>query len=157
MRASRRSFIFASAVSFAFKPISVWAQPSAAIHVTKGQGCGCCGEWTGILRSEGFEVAENELPPAELVQLKLAKGVPQELYSCHTAEIDGYVIEGHVPPGDVRRLIAERPDAVGLSVPGMPFGSPGMGPESDREAYDVLLIRKDGSNEVFSSYTAGRG
>ena len=77
------------------------------------------------------------------------------MVSCHTALIDGYVIEGHVPAADIRRLLEERPDAVGLAVPGMPDGSPGMGPEDDREAYDVFLIRKDGSTEVFSSYAEG--
>jgi hypothetical protein len=72
--------------------------------------------------------------------------------SCHTAFIDGYIIEGHVPAADIRRLLEDRPDAIGLAVPGMPFGSPGMGPEEDREAYDVFLITADGSTEVFSSY-----
>lgn len=76
------------------------------------------------------------------------------MISCHTGEIDGYMIEGHVPPADIRRLLAERPDAVGLAVPGMPFGSPGMGPEDQREAYDVFLIRRDRTTEVFSSYEA---
>ena len=90
-----------------------------------------------------------------LVRFKLDNGVPQRMVSCHTALIDGYVIEGHVPAADIRRLLEERPDAVGLAVPGMPYGSPGMGPEDDREAYDVFLIRKDGSTEVFSSYAEG--
>ena len=74
--------------------------------------------------------------------------------SCHTGRIDGYMIEGHVPVADIRRLLDERPDAVGIAVPGMPYGSPGMGPESERDAYDVFLIRRDGSTEVFSSYAA---
>ena len=73
--------------------------------------------------------------------------------SCHTAFVDGYVIEGHVPAADIRRLLSERPDAVGLVVPGMPYGSPGMGPEDNREAYDVFLINDDGSTEVFTSYS----
>ena len=76
------------------------------------------------------------------------------MISCHTGEIEGYMIEGHVPVADIRRLLAERPDAVGLAVPGMPYGSPGMGPEDQREAYDVFLIRRDGSSEVFTSYSA---
>ena len=74
--------------------------------------------------------------------------------SCHTADVEGYVIEGHVPVADIRRLLDERPDAIGLAVPGMPYGSPGMGPESHREAYDVFLIRRDGTTEVFTSYAA---
>lgn len=76
------------------------------------------------------------------------------MVSCHTAHLDGYVIEGHVPPADIPRLMVERPDAIGLSVPGMPYGSPGMWPEDAREAYAVYLIRKDGSTEVFTSYEA---
>ena len=89
------------------------------------------------------------------VEFKLDNGVPQRMVSCHTALIEGYVIEGHVPAADIRRLLEERPDAVGLAVPGMPYGSPGMGPEENREAYDVFLIREDGSTEVFSSYAEG--
>ena len=74
--------------------------------------------------------------------------------SCHTGRIAGYVIEGHVPAADIRRLLVERPDAIGLSVPGMPIGSPGMGPEDQREAYDVILIGRDGAANVFASYPA---
>ena len=85
---------------------------------------------------------------------KTASGIPPEMVSCHTAHVEGYVIEGHVPPAEIRRLLADRPDAIGLSVPGMPYGSPGMGPESEREAYAVHLIRKDGTTEVFASYDA---
>jgi hypothetical protein len=88
------------------------------------------------------------------MQHKMQAGIPQEMISCHTAEVNGYFIEGHVPPADIRRLLSERPDAVGLAVPGMPYGSPGMGPEASREAYDVFLILRDGSTEVFSSYEA---
>ena len=89
-----------------------------------------------------------------LVRYKMDNGIPQNMMSCHTAEIEGYMIEGHVPVADIRRLIAERPDAVGLAVPDMPFGSPGMGPEDRREAYDVFLILRDGTTEVFTSYAA---
>ena len=81
-------------------------------------------------------------------------GVPVELSSCHTGSVDGYFIEGHVPAADIRKLLQERPEARGITVPGMPYGSPGMGPESKREAYDVLLIRKDGTSEVFTHYPA---
>ena len=74
--------------------------------------------------------------------------------SCHTARIGGYMLEGHVPVADIRRLLEDRPDAIGLAVPGMPYGSPGMGPESEREAYDVVLIRKNGTSEVFAHHPA---
>ena len=89
-----------------------------------------------------------------LMTYKAEVGVPQRMISCHTGMIEGYVLEGHVPAADIRRLLEERPDAIGLAVPGMPYGSPGMGPESQREAYDVLLIGRDGSTEVFTRYLA---
>ncbi|MDX5411730.1 MAG: DUF411 domain-containing protein, partial [Rhodobacterales bacterium] len=89
-----------------------------------------------------------------LMRYKMDNGIPQEMVSCHTARIENYMIEGHVPVADIRRLLEESPDAVGLAVPGMPYGSPGMGPEEEREAYEVFLIRRDGSTEIFSRYTA---
>jgi len=107
-----------------------------------------------ILKKEGFAVTDEELHPAALVKLKISKGVPQKLFSCHTAMVDGYVVEGHEPPADIRRLISTKPDATGLAVPEMPYGSPGMGPETEREAYDVFLFSKSGVSEVFSRYNA---
>jgi len=89
-----------------------------------------------------------------LARYKLDNGIPQEMVSCHTGKIEGYIIEGHVPAADIRRLLDERPDAIGLAVPGMPYGSPGMGPETEREAYEVFLIRHDGSSEVYASYSS---
>ncbi|WP_375588385.1 DUF411 domain-containing protein [Hoeflea alexandrii] len=88
------------------------------------------------------------------MRYKVANGIPEEMTSCHTARIDGYVVEGHVPVADIRRLLNERPDAVGLAVPGMPYGSPGMGPEDEREAYDVYVIRRDGTTDIYSRYDA---
>lgn len=130
------------------------AQDAPAIHVLKDRNCGCCEAWVRILRAEGFDVTTENSFGTLLIRHKLDNGIPQEMISCHTGEIDGYFIEGHVPPADIRRLLVERPDAVGLAVPGMPYGSPGMGPEESREAYDVFLIRRDGSTEVFTSYDA---
>ncbi len=127
-----------------------------AIHVHKGLGCGCCTAWSKILQENGFIVTEDEIHPAELARLKNEKGIPAKLASCHTAEIENYLVEGHVPHQDIARLVSEKPDALGLVVPAMPYGSQGMGPESEREAYDVLLLKKDGSTEVFSSYARGK-
>ncbi|MFD2106450.1 DUF411 domain-containing protein [Tabrizicola soli] len=90
----------------------------------------------------------------ELEAFKRERGIPETLASCHTATIGDYTVEGHVPAADIRRLLAERPAAVGLSVPRMPYGSPGMGPETEREAYDVILVGTDGSGSVFTSYAA---
>ncbi|MBU4528038.1 MAG: DUF411 domain-containing protein [Desulfomicrobium sp.] len=135
----------------------LWTEVQAAepaIHVLKDPDCGCCTAWIEILEKEGFAVTVEPSAGAELMRYKIANGIPEELASCHTARVDGYLIEGHVPVGDIRRLLRERPRAVGLAVPGMPYGSPGMGPEDEREAYDVLLIRRDGSTEPFSRYEA---
>lgn len=125
-----------------------------AIHVVKGRGCGCCTAWADILAGDGFSVTIEEIDPENLDAVMVAAGIPLKYGSCHTARVEGYAIEGHVPVADIRRLLAERPDAVGLAVPGMPMGSPGMGPENEREAYDVLLIARDGSASVFSHYPA---
>jgi len=84
--------------------------------------------------------------------MKARAGVTPDLSSCHTAFIDGYFVEGHVPAGDVERLLAERPDALGLTVPGMPIGSPGMEMGDQRDAYDTLLVLRDGSTAVFESH-----
>ena len=104
------------------------------------------------LAENGFIPNGEDMNGGLLARLKIDSGVPLRMTSCHTAFIDGYIIEGHVPAADIRRLLEDRPDAIGLAVPGMPFGSPGMGPEEDREAYDVFLITADGSTEVFSTY-----
>jgi hypothetical protein len=125
-----------------------------SIHVVKGTGCECCNAWVAYLRDEGFTVTDEERYGTLLMRYKAEVGVQQKLISCHTGMAGGYVLEGHVPATDIRRLLSERPDAIGLAVPGMPYGSPGMGPESEREAYEVFLIRRDGSAEVYASYPA---
>ena len=125
-----------------------------SIHVVEGVGCECCVKWTEYLRENGFTVTSEKSLGTLLIQHKINLGVPISHQSCHTGQVEGYFLEGHVPAADIRRLLQERPDAAGLAVPGMPYGSPGMGPEAKREAYDVLLVRKDGSSEVFTSYSA---
>ncbi|WP_247869204.1 DUF411 domain-containing protein [Ahrensia sp. 13_GOM-1096m] len=149
---TRRSLIMGSAAVFCVSATKAVSNTSPKLHVIKGRGCGCCSAWADLLADQGFEVTSEELHPADLIQLKLKKGVPQELASCHTAEIDGYIIEGHVPSADIRRLISERPDALGIGVAGMPFGSPGMGTEDEREQYDVVLFKMDNTTEIFNSY-----
>jgi hypothetical protein len=116
-----------------------WAAAPVAIRVTKDPGCGCCGEWVEHLRAEGFAVSVTDT--ARLNPVKARLGVPQDLWSCHTAQVEGYVVEGHVPAVAIRRLLAERPEAAGLAVPGMPIGSPGMEVEgSPPEEYTVVLF-----------------
>ena len=125
-----------------------------AIHVMKDPNCGCCSAWIEILEIDGFIVTTEPSAGTLLMRYKLDNGIPQQMVSCHTGHLEGYMIEGHVPVAEIRRMLYERPDAVGLAVPGMPYGSPGMSPESERETYKVFLIRRDGSTEVFSRYTA---
>lgn len=151
---SRRAVVYGVATFAAAAALPAFAKSSSSIHVLKDPNCGCCGSWIKIMQAEGFEVTVENSAWEALNAYKSANGIPEGMMSCHTGRIEGYMIEGHVPPDDIRRLVDERPDAVGLSVPGMPFGSPGMGPASEREAFDVFLIHKDGTTEVFASYPA---
>lgn len=128
------------------------AAAEPVVSVEKTAGCGCCRAWVEHMRDNGWTVEATDVAAAELVQTKIARGVTAEHASCHTATVDGYVIEGHVPADDVARLIAERPDALGLAVPGMPFGSPGMEVPGREDPYEVLLLLRDGSAEVFSRH-----
>jgi hypothetical protein len=123
------------------------------IQVFKTATCGCCTKWIDHLRAAGFQVEATDMP--DLAGLKNENGVPEELSSCHTALVDGYVIEGHVPAQDIERLLAERPAVAGLAVPEMPMGSPGMEhPDPSRhQPYDVMSFGRDGVR-VFASHPA---
>lgn len=122
------------------------------MEVLKTSGCICCTTWLEYLEKAGFEVEARDMAMGALMKVKLDAGLKPGLTSCHTGRIDGYVVEGHVPVREIRRLLSERPDAIGLSVPDMPLGSPGMDIGDEREPYDVLLVRKDGATEVFARY-----
>jgi hypothetical protein len=122
------------------------------ITVWKTPNCGCCKEWVAHLRDNGFQVVTNDVPDTAPMRQKL--GLPAKFGSCHTAQLGAYVLEGHVPAPEVRRLLREKPKAVGLAVPGMPVGSPGMEMGDGRDAYDVLLVLPDGSSRVYQSYAA---
>jgi len=120
------------------------------ITVYKDPACGCCKLWVEHLRTHSFAVTVHETGDMDPVKQQFA--IPEALQSCHTATIGGYVIEGHVPAQDIRRLLSERPKARGLAVPGMPAGSPGMETEALAEHYDVLLFADSGDPKIFSSY-----
>jgi len=128
-------------------PMEVWKDPN----------CGCCQDWVDLMEKAGFAVTVHDTGNSA-VRAKL--GLPQRLGSCHTALVGGYLLEGHVPAADVRRLLKEKPKALGLAVPGMPVGSPGMdGPEygGRKDPYDVLLVSKnavggDVRTKVFTSH-----
>ncbi len=128
------------------------ASEEHSVYVAKTSGCGCCVAWIEHLESNGLPVRSENMAMGRLMQFKVQSGINAELASCHTARIGRYTIEGHVPVRDIRRLRTEQPDAVGLTVPGMPLGSPGMDQGSERETYDVLLIRSDGSTVVYATY-----
>ena len=143
----RRGFLALSVV--ALLPISALAAREV-IDVYKGAACGCCGDWIKHLRSNGFEVRSHDV--ADTSEYRRRYGVPDAFASCHTALIGGYAIEGHVPAREIKRLLAERPKAQGLAVPGMPAGSPGMEQNGRRDPYDVLLFQRDGRNATYARY-----
>lgn len=118
------------------------------VEVWKSRGCGCCSAWAGHLERAGFATTVTEVE--DLVPVRSAAGVPASLAGCHTAKVAGYVIEGHVPAAAVQRLLAERPAVMGLAVPGMPAGSPGMEMEGmPADAFDVVAFAASGEHRVF--------
>ena len=121
------------------------------MQVYKNATCGCCAAWVGQLRTEGFDVKVTETE--QLDQIKAKYSVPTRARSCHTGVVDGYVVEGHVPVADIRRLLKERPAVLGIAVPGMPVGSPGMEvPGIKPQPYDVVTFDKTGASRTFSSH-----
>lgn len=122
----------------------------AELTMYKDPNCGCCGKWAEHMRANGFNV--KEISSAEMGAVKSAAGVPQKLGSCHTAKVGGYIVEGHVPASDVKRMLAERPAIVGISAPGMPLGAPGMEGPYPADRYDVISFDGEGKTEVFSSH-----
>jgi hypothetical protein len=135
-----RRFFLQCAGAAALMPVGASASPWPPVTVHKDPTCGCCSGWVAHLELNGFDVRVIET--TDLNRLKTRLGVPFDLAGCHTAEIDKYVVEGHVPAAALKRFLSERPAALGLSVPGMPSGSPGM--TGDYEEYDVILF---GPNE----------
>jgi hypothetical protein len=120
------------------------------VEVYKNPDCGCCGAWVDHLRAAGFPVKVHDTPDTGAVRKR--HGIPDEFGSCHTGVVAGYALEGHVPAEDVKRLLARKPAAAGLSVPGMPVGSPGMEVGSGKDRFQVLLIDKAGRSSVFATY-----
>jgi hypothetical protein len=148
MTMNRRTFSLLAAGAALLVPGGVRAAPAMTVH--KDPTCGCCQAWVDHVRAAGYQARVIEVPAINAVKAKL--GVPPGLRSCHTAEIDGYVLEGHVPAAAVARLLAERPKVRGLAVPGMPIGSPGMEVEGrDPEAYDVMAFG-DGDPKVMMRF-----
>ena len=151
----RRTLLQAALIGAALPlaSIGLHAAGKPQITVYKTPGCSCCCEWIVHLEKNGFAVVANDVPGTEPYRERF--GVPRSLASCHTGVIDGYAIEGHVPAEEIKRLIAEKPKARGLSVPGMPVGSPGMEVRGERrDAFDVVLFDESGKREIYRHYPA---
>lgn len=112
--------------------------------------CGCCGKWVDHMRDNGFSV--ETILTGQMYQIKQEMGVPRSLGSCHTAWVDGYLVEGHVPASDVLRMLEEQPPIRGISAPGMPLGSPGMEGPYSADRYDVIGFDAEGNTEIFASH-----
>jgi hypothetical protein len=122
-------------------------QPGTAVTMYKQVGCGCCSIWAEHLRKASFKVSSMEMP--DLDRVKASYGVPRPVRTCHTALIDGYVVEGHVPLDAIQKLLKERPKVAGIGVAGMPVGSPGMESGSRKDPYDVVAFDRSGRTSVY--------
>jgi hypothetical protein len=134
----------------------VWDKPTpelghpTAMTVYRSPSCGCCGKWIERMKKQGFVVKEIQDENMEAVKRKL--GVPKELESCHTAEVEGYLVEGHTPAADVKKMLLAKPKALGLATPGMPMGSPGMEMGDRRDKFSVLIFDRQGNVDKFNEY-----
>tara|TARA_B100000242_G_scaffold283855_1_gene246542 strand:+ start:366 stop:815 length:450 start_codon:yes stop_codon:yes gene_type:complete len=147
---NRRDFVIGTLAITAI-PANVFSM-SETLIVYRTETCGCCGEWVKRMISGGLRAEVQFVNDELLKSIKLQLGISTELSSCHTATISQYFVEGHVPVNDIHRLLIERPKARGLTVPGMPIGSPGMEMGNTREPFDTLLVFEDGRTEVFNRH-----
>lgn len=147
----RRRFLclLAAAPATAWIGAPAHADAGPVVEVWKDSTCGCCKEWIAVLRKAGFAVTAHDGGNATA---RTKAGIAREYGSCHTALVGGYAIEGHVPVREIRRLLKERPDAVGLAVPGMVVGSPGMEQGGRVDPYTVLLLHRDGGSSAYAKY-----
>ena len=147
----RRTVLTSLAAAAAALSLPVVAKKALPqVQVFKNPSCGCCGVWVDHMKAAGFAVKVTEVDDNAVTRRR--HGLPDRFGSCHTAVVGGYVVEGHVPANDVKKLLAMKPVAIGLAVPGMPVGAPGMEMGSRKDPYQVLLVAKDGRERVFSTY-----
>jgi hypothetical protein len=149
---ARSLIVGGAALAVAVTAVAMVATPSSqgqTITVYKTATCGCCSKWVEHLREAGFTVVAEDV--TNLAQIKAEHGVTSNLASCHTAIADGYVVEGHVPADVIGKLLDERPSVIGITVPGMPMGSPGMEMGDRHDPYDVLTFDADGNTEIYAS------
>ena len=138
-------------------PAAACSKPAKAaeINVYKSPYCGCCGAWVDNLKASGLSVVVHDME--DVTPIARNAGVPDKARSCHTAIVDGYFVEGHVPPTDIRKLLRERPKARGIAVPGMPIGSPGMEQGDRKDAYVTLIVDRSGAARVFARHNQAPG
>jgi hypothetical protein len=154
MRMSRIALAVAGTLTLGFG-YAVSAQPSAAlpkVTVYKTASCGCCRLWVDHMKANGFDVQAMDVSAADVRKVSKSAGLKDEDSSCHNAKIGNYIVEGHVPAADIKRLLKEKPAIAGLSAPGMPMGSPGMEQGGMKEAYDVIAFKKDGTSTVYAKH-----
>ena len=145
MRLNTPAFVLVAVLGAA----SAWAQTATKVEVYKSPSCECCGRWIDHMQKNGFKVEAHVVTDVPGNRKKL--GMPDKFGSCHTSKVGGYLVEGHVPAADVKRMLQEKPKAVGLAAPGMPPGSPGMD-IPNAPPYDTLLVQSDGSSRVFAKH-----
>ncbi len=135
------------------RPLSAPSGAKTVIQVYKSPTCGCCTSWVEHIRDSGFQAEVIDVTDVALQQRKSKLGVGPRLASCHTAIVNGYVVEGHVPAADIKRMLSEKPAIIGIAAPGMPVGSPGMEvPGGRKDKYDVVAFSKGGATRVFASH-----
>jgi hypothetical protein len=145
----RRDFLLAlGALPLATSQLATAAAPQVLVYKTPS--CGCCSGWVEHMKAAGFSVTAKDVLDTAPERNRL--GMPDKFAACHTASVDGYVIEGHVPAAEVRHLLSAKPAAIGLVVLGMPFGSPGMEADDRLDPYEVLLVDRRGQASVFARY-----
>jgi hypothetical protein len=152
MNSRKRTGVLAGGMAVAFLALVAWLPGQQArpipITVYKSPTCGCCAAWNDHMTANGFVVTVRDTE--NLVPIKTDAGVPGRLQSCHTAIVAGYVVEGHVPADLVKKMLAEKPRVIGIAVPGMPIGSPGMEQGPQKQPYDVLLFDAQGRTTVYA-------
>lgn len=129
---------------------SIFAMEGKTMTVYKSPSCGCCSKWIDIMKSKGFKV--DVIETNEVNNIKQKAGLQAGQTSCHTAFVDGYVVEGHVDYSAVKKMLVEKPNILGITVPGMPIGSPGMEQGNTKQAYNILYVNKDGSTGVYEAH-----
>jgi len=146
MKPRLQSLLF---VALLFGSVPVWAESLPTVDIYKSPTCGCCGKWIEHMKKSGFKVSIHEV--SDIPASRKSLGMPDKLGSCHTSRIGNYVVEGHVPATDIQRLLKEKPQALGLAVPSMPPGAPGMD-IPNAPPYETLLVQADGTTRVYAKH-----